>query len=211
MQPMRNMTLGMNVRALSGMPYNVTTGRDDNGDGVIDDATDGDGDARTDADADGLAASAPHHALGGLTGLATHRVIRGYSERPVDPALVRRFSRTILVDLPDKAARRQYLRIRLAEAKNATITEPALDLLAENPVAVLIAPIPLLLWVLVGFAGSVAPTVFELSACALRWGLGRDPRTDRRRRQLDKGDCHRRGACGRHGAVLGPQRRRSTR
>ncbi|MBL8699259.1 MAG: nitroreductase family protein [Alphaproteobacteria bacterium] len=40
-------------------------------------------------DADGLAAAAPHHALGGLTALATHRVIRGYSDRPVDPALVR--------------------------------------------------------------------------------------------------------------------------
>jgi len=37
MQPMRNMTLGMNVRAQSGMPYNITTGRDDNGDGLFTD------------------------------------------------------------------------------------------------------------------------------------------------------------------------------
>ena len=37
MQPIRNMTLGLNVRALSGMPYNLTTGRDDNGDGLFTD------------------------------------------------------------------------------------------------------------------------------------------------------------------------------
>ncbi len=61
------------------------------------------------------------------------------SSRTLDPALVRRFSRTILVDLPDKAARRQYLQIRLAEAKNATITEPALDLLAEKSAGMSIA------------------------------------------------------------------------
>jgi hypothetical protein len=37
MQPVRNMTLGLNVRAQSGMPYNITTGRDDNGDGLFTD------------------------------------------------------------------------------------------------------------------------------------------------------------------------------
>jgi hypothetical protein len=37
MQPIRNMTLGLNVRAQSGMPYNITTGRDDNGDGLFTD------------------------------------------------------------------------------------------------------------------------------------------------------------------------------
>ena len=35
MQPVRTLTLGLNVRALSGMPFNVTTGRDDNADGVL--------------------------------------------------------------------------------------------------------------------------------------------------------------------------------
>lgn len=40
-------------------------------------------------DADGLAAAAPHHGLAGITALATHRVIRGYNDRPVDPALLR--------------------------------------------------------------------------------------------------------------------------
>jgi len=37
MQPIRNMTLGLNVRAQSGSPYNITTGRDDNGDGLFSD------------------------------------------------------------------------------------------------------------------------------------------------------------------------------
>jgi hypothetical protein len=37
MQPIRNMTLGLNVRAASGSPYNITTGRDDNGDGLFTD------------------------------------------------------------------------------------------------------------------------------------------------------------------------------
>ena len=41
MQPMRNMTLGLNVRAQSGMPYTITTGRDDNGDGLFTDRPSG--------------------------------------------------------------------------------------------------------------------------------------------------------------------------
>lgn len=39
-------------------------------------------------DAAGLAQAAPHHGLGTLAGLAAHRVIRGYSDRDVDPRLV---------------------------------------------------------------------------------------------------------------------------
>jgi len=41
MQPVRNLTLGLNVRAQSGMPYNVTTGRDENGDGLFTDRPSG--------------------------------------------------------------------------------------------------------------------------------------------------------------------------
>jgi hypothetical protein len=37
MQPVRNMTMGVNLRASSGMPFNLTTGRDDNSDGVFND------------------------------------------------------------------------------------------------------------------------------------------------------------------------------
>jgi hypothetical protein len=36
-QPVRNMTAGLNVRVQSGMPYNITTGRDDNADGLFND------------------------------------------------------------------------------------------------------------------------------------------------------------------------------
>ena len=35
--PIRNLTVGLNFRAQSGMPYNVTTGVDVNGDGVFND------------------------------------------------------------------------------------------------------------------------------------------------------------------------------
>jgi len=39
-------------------------------------------------DADGLAHAAPHDGLGTLTRMAAHRVIRGYTDRAVDPGLV---------------------------------------------------------------------------------------------------------------------------
>jgi len=61
------------------------------------------------------------------------------SSRTLDPALVRRFSRKILVDLPDTAARRKYLSLRLADAKNAIVSETVLDLLAEKSVGMSIA------------------------------------------------------------------------
>ncbi len=61
------------------------------------------------------------------------------SARTLDPALVRRFSRKILVDLPDTAARKKYLTLRLADAKNARISESVLDLLAEKSVGMSIA------------------------------------------------------------------------
>jgi ATP-dependent Zn protease len=61
------------------------------------------------------------------------------SARTLDPALVRRFSRKILVDLPDTAARRKYLSLRLADAKNARLSESVLDLLAEKSVGMSIA------------------------------------------------------------------------
>lgn len=41
MTPFRNVSVGLNIRANSAMPYNVTTGRDDNADGVFNDRPDG--------------------------------------------------------------------------------------------------------------------------------------------------------------------------
>lgn len=61
------------------------------------------------------------------------------STRTLDPALVRRFARTILVDLPDTAARKKYFTIRLAEAKGAKISESAINLMAEKSAGMSIA------------------------------------------------------------------------
>jgi cell division protease FtsH len=57
---------------------------------------------------------------------------RERSLRALDPALVRRFSRTILVDLPERAAREKYLRLRLAGRRGCAISEETLRLVAER-------------------------------------------------------------------------------
>jgi len=61
------------------------------------------------------------------------------SSRTLDPALVRRFSRNILVDLPDTSARKQYFLMRLSENPHVNISESAIDLLAEKSVGMSIA------------------------------------------------------------------------
>jgi len=45
------------------------------------------------------------------------------SSRTLDPALVRRFSRAILVDLPERPAREKYLTMRLADRKACEVSE----------------------------------------------------------------------------------------
>jgi cell division protease FtsH len=60
--------------------------------------------------------------------------------RALDPALVRRFSRAILVDLPDKAARQKYLTLRLEKAKEAKrVSTDTIELLAEKSAGMSIA------------------------------------------------------------------------
>jgi cell division protease FtsH len=61
--------------------------------------------------------------------------------RTLDPALVRRFSRCILVDLPDTAARKEYLTRRLRDAKHQQISDSAIELLAEKSTGMSIADI----------------------------------------------------------------------
>lgn len=61
------------------------------------------------------------------------------SSRTLDPALVRRFSRTILVDLPDAASRKKYLAMRLKDAKGARISVSVIDLMAEKSTGMSIA------------------------------------------------------------------------
>jgi len=61
------------------------------------------------------------------------------SPRTLDPALVRRFSRCILVDLPDAPARREYFVRRLTAGGRCSLSDAALDLLAEKSAGMTIA------------------------------------------------------------------------
>ena len=54
------------------------------------------------------------------------------SQRKLDPALVRRFSRAILVDLPARAAREQYLTLRLKDRTACKVSEEIVKSLAER-------------------------------------------------------------------------------
>ncbi|MFH0765896.1 MAG: AAA family ATPase [Calditrichota bacterium] len=56
----------------------------------------------------------------------------GASSPTLDPALVRRFSRAILVDLPERAAREKYLRLRLEGRRACSVSESAIKLIAER-------------------------------------------------------------------------------
>lgn len=63
----------------------------------------------------------------------------GRSSSTLDPALVRRFSRTILVDFPERAAREQYLKMRLEKRPACSVTEMTIKLIAERSTGMSIA------------------------------------------------------------------------
>jgi len=63
----------------------------------------------------------------------------GWASRTLDPALVRRFSRTIMVNRPDTAARRQYIEKRLGEGDRMEASEAAITLLTEKSVGMTVA------------------------------------------------------------------------
>ena len=74
-------------------------------------------------DADGLAEAAPEDTRSNLAGLASHRVIRAYTDRPVDPALVDLICATAL-SAPTKSDLQQRDLVVVTEATTrARLTE----------------------------------------------------------------------------------------
>jgi cell division protease FtsH len=61
------------------------------------------------------------------------------SARTLDPALVRRFDKSIMIDLPDTEARKKYLGLHLGEQPNCLISNQAIDLLAEKSIGMSIS------------------------------------------------------------------------
>ncbi len=65
--------------------------------------------------------------------------------RVLDPALVRRFSRTILVDLPNREARLTYLNRRLKGRPNCTVTDETITEVANRSAGMAIANLELII------------------------------------------------------------------
>lgn len=63
----------------------------------------------------------------------------GRSSNCLDPALVRRFDRAIFVGLPDLAARRRYLKLRLLDREGSSVSEEIVNLVAERSTGMSIA------------------------------------------------------------------------
>ncbi|MBI4862970.1 MAG: AAA family ATPase [Candidatus Riflebacteria bacterium] len=99
------------------------------------------------AEMDGFSGPAPSRPIFLLaaTNFAIEGGERGPFSRSLDPALVRRFTRTILVDLPERAARAEYLERRLGNRPGARISAEAVRLLAERSTGSSIAALELVL------------------------------------------------------------------
>lgn len=63
---------------------------------------------------------------------ATNFDVEGRGSRSLDPALVRRFDRKILVELPNKEQRRQFLMMKLADNPALAVSEKAINNLAAR-------------------------------------------------------------------------------
>jgi len=98
---------------------------------------------------DGFASPSPDRPVFVLaaTNFAIERHSGDTSERvarALDAALVRRFSRTILVDLPERGARQEYLRLRLAGRPSCTVPEQIIRVVAERSSGMSIANLELI-------------------------------------------------------------------
>ncbi len=65
---------------------------------------------------------------------ATNYEIDGDTERSLDPALMRRFDRRILVDLPEKEERLQYLNMKLGKLKSQRVSEETVSNIATRSI-----------------------------------------------------------------------------
>jgi ATP-dependent Zn protease len=70
---------------------------------------------------------------------ATNYQVDGNSAMSLDPAMLRRFDRSILVDLPDKENRKTYLRNRISETPIFSISEAEIENLADRSTGMSIA------------------------------------------------------------------------
>lgn len=69
----------------------------------------------------------------------------GGSQTKLDPALKRRFSRTVLVDLPNRAARQKYLDMRLNDRPACSASDQGIDRLAERSAGMSVADLELMI------------------------------------------------------------------
>jgi ATP-dependent metalloprotease FtsH len=102
------------------------------------------------AEMDGFTSSSPERPVFVLAAtnikiISEGDVLADSATRTLDPALVRRFSRAILVDLPDTAARKRYLQHRLSNDSGKRVNDGCIELLAEKSTGMSIAGLEQLL------------------------------------------------------------------
>ena len=97
--------------------------------------------------------------------------------RSLDPALVRRFARRILVDLPDRAARTEFLRRRCMDLPRANVDQDALTAVAQQSMGMSFADLETVVDAAVRAAlrtgGAVTGALLEAAFGDVRFGTAR--------------------------------------